>query len=98
FDFTSVGGAASAFTSTFGRSDVWDSLASDREMKRLEATRNLIAHRGGLIDHQFVRLTSSDAEIGSLLALTSSGVLAYLALVTGYAQGIVRALDERLSE
>jgi hypothetical protein len=65
YDFTSLQGISIAFRSAFPKSEaICDQLNKD-ELKELTAKRNLIAHKGGIIDEEYCKkLNLSLKEIG----------------------------------
>lgn len=98
FDFTSAKGISRAYEAAFGKLEVIDRLRSDNRMKLLEATRNLIAHRAGIVDQEFTRVTGSPAKIGTYLEISATDLSHMANQTIEHAINIVSALDALLLE
>jgi len=77
FDFTSVDGIKKAFGAAFGstgNSAELLSILSGPKLRELQATRNLIVHRAGVVDGEYNRLMCLDLPVGEPLELTEERV------------------------
>ena len=68
FDFTSFDGIQSAYAQVFG--DCGELADWSNTMKKLEQTRHLILHRGGIVDEKFLKTTKIKARRNALIAIT----------------------------
>jgi hypothetical protein len=67
FDFTSCSGIYDAYTKAFKQIENLDFLKSDN-LRLLELSRNLIVHRTGRIDEEYLKLTKrTDINIGDTI-------------------------------
>lgn len=89
FDFTSVDGIAKAYQKAFGEFPALEDLSG--ELNELEHTRNLIVHRGGIVDEKFLRATNLKARQGKKLDIKISRVTRYVIAVT---LGVVGLLQQ----
>lgn len=95
FDFTSVDGIVKAYERAFGECEALEALSG--ELKELEHTRNLIVHRGGIVDERFLNVTKVKARRGRALDIRISGVTRYVIAVTSGAIGLLQ-LAESVSQ
>jgi hypothetical protein len=73
FDFTSISGIRRAYNAAFkgwGPIDKLNSLMSRPLFRELELTRNLIVHRGGLVDAEYNSLMSTDFPLDKPLEVS----------------------------
>jgi hypothetical protein len=64
------------------------------ELWRLYQRRNLLVHRAGVVDKQFLEKTGEQSKVGTKLAVVSEDVTRYLALVRGVAEELFKAVAE----
>jgi hypothetical protein len=75
FDFTGVSGIRKAYLKTFGDSPVVEKALNDPNLSFLEACRNVVAHKAGIIDEMFlkrVQRTGRVYTVGSKLEIDRS--------------------------
>jgi hypothetical protein len=92
FDFTSVGGILKAYDRTFGACQKLEALQGN--LKELEQIRNLIVHRGGVVDDRFLTLTKIRAKRGTELVIKLSQITNYLVAATLGAVALLKLADE----
>lgn len=95
FDFTSTDGIITAYTKAFGSCDALDAFKN--ELRQLELIRNLIVHRGGVVDDKFLSLSSVKARKGNTLRVTLPQVASYLKWTILGAGSLLEMVDERVS-
>jgi len=81
FDFTCTDGIRDAFRASFGdeeNSEELQAILSKPILKKLEATRNLIVHRAGVVDEEYNRQMSSDLPIGEPLELSDEQISEFI--------------------
>lgn len=74
FDFSSVQGAQKAFEVTFPVSLRVSDIFCNQTLRILEQTRNVIVHRAGIVDEEYVRRTKIAKPVGQSLAVEPSMV------------------------
>jgi hypothetical protein len=93
FDFTSVDGIVKAYTRAFETCDALNSL--EGQLKELEQTRNLIVHRGGIVDEKFLSLAKVRARRGAMLRVELPQVASYVRATILGAAGLLEMVDKR---
>jgi hypothetical protein len=74
FHFGKVEGIKKAYAAAFGKKAPVLGAFDDRDLLRLEATRHLVVHRGGIIDDDYRNATRSDEPVGSALTLSGANI------------------------
>jgi hypothetical protein len=69
FDFTGVSGIKKAFKSVFLDTNELFEILDEPLLTELEITRNLIAHRAGVVDDEYNRRTLNQLPTGTVLEL-----------------------------
>ncbi len=70
FHFGNVAGVRGAYAAAFEKEATALAALDNRDLLRLEATRHLVVHRGGIIDDDYLRVTGSGEPLGTPLALS----------------------------
>jgi len=73
FDFTSVSGIRKAYK-VFGEDAYLNETLESPTLLKLEITRHLIVHRGGVVDEEYRKRSKIDAELGHPLTLSEESV------------------------
>lgn len=74
FDFTGISGMNKAYTAAFGASVDMKNILDIEILQLLEAIRNLLVHRGGIIDETFQKRTKTHRKIDSELPINGKMV------------------------
>jgi len=100
FDFSGIYGIKEAFDIAFGKnaSTLTNRLVSQEEVKKLQAMRNLIVHRGGVIDESYKRLTREDLETGKQLLIRRKDFLGPAKSVVQMGVELIFFVDKTLNE
>jgi hypothetical protein len=95
FDFSGVSGIRVAYRAAFGTDcPVLEAPLRDRDLCRLEATRHLIVHRGGVIDQEYSDRVQTDAAIGDFLTLSTESFQSLVNIAIGSGASLLRYVDE----
>lgn len=74
FDFTSAANILSIYRTTFGVNQELADALGNNDLAKLEYTRNLLAHKAGIVDEEFKRKTGSQHNIGEPISLNGATV------------------------
>jgi hypothetical protein len=78
FDFNSLSGIKGAYSSAFPKSTTIKNSLANKALIKVEAKRNVIAHRSGLIDAEYCKKTgTNESKIGKSLDISSRVVEDY---------------------
>ena len=71
FDFTGLKGIKDAFDTAFGKSafEITNRLVTEPRLRKLQAMRNLIVHKGGIVDEAYRNMTGEALEVGTKLLI-----------------------------
>jgi hypothetical protein len=95
FDFTSVSGAKKAFEAAFPKSPSIRSVFDEPLLAELEATRNVIVHRAGLMDETFARRTGA-AHVNAPLSVDTTAIERLASSVCDGGIRLLREVDNSL--
>jgi len=95
FDFTSADGIVKAYTKAFGESVELASFRAD--LQELEQIRNLIVHRGGIVDDKFLSRTGIKERRGSAFTVNLPRVALYVQVITLATTALLNLVDGHLS-
>ncbi|CAD5276982.1 MULTISPECIES: hypothetical protein [unclassified Imperialibacter] len=94
FRFTSCNDIYEAYTKTFKKLNGIDNLKA-LELRQLELTRNLIVHKGGKVDEQYLRLTkNTDLTVGDAYEPSMEIVTTYFNKATEAFYNLVKVCDK----
>lgn len=82
FDFTSLKGMQKAYEAAFKNLLDVEKIFTDTHLVRLEATRHLMVHRGGVVDNEYLEKTGENVEIGSLVPIDEASSVLYFNTVS----------------
>jgi hypothetical protein len=77
-DFSDLKQIQKAYAAAFGTNAAFESAVADKNLLTLGATRNLVVHRGGLVDEKYNKITNQSFETSQPLPLDPtflSGIL-----------------------
>ena len=98
FDFTSPYGMKDAYLCAFPRSTTIREAVENEGLIQLEARRNVIVHRAGILDAAFCKKTGiNQKEIGTNLQLSEEEVLGYGNVTIDVALKMIKAVSSILS-
>ena len=96
FDFSNIDLIKSIFKALFGAKELALSL-NDPDIWKLYNRRNLIVHRGGVIDKKYLSKTSDNLIIGTKLYITPEELATYLEKVTVIAGQLMKTAPTRVN-
>jgi hypothetical protein len=97
FDFTGVRGIREAYEAAFGKGPDLTRILADARLTVLESMRHLIVHRGGMVDAEFVRRTSSTAILGQPIPLENDEIEQMLNVAAGVGTDLLELVDKGLA-
>jgi hypothetical protein len=97
FDFTSVSGMRQAYIAAFGDKKELSSIFAEPELMQLEAFRNLIVHRGGIVDEEYLKRSGATHEIGQPLSPDDEVITATLNAMKSSGCELLLFVDQTLT-
>ncbi len=97
FDFTNSSGIRLAFRASFGEAEDLKMALENPNLSRLEASRHVIVHRGGIVDEEFRNRTGTSAPVGAPFPFEGDTVARYLLAAAECGTKLLSACDNWLT-
>jgi len=97
FEFTSVRKIKKAYVAAFGKLPEFDAIFDDPEVVKLQAIRNLIVHRAGLVDEAFNSRMNLALPVGSQYEFIGQDAGQYVSASIRRGLQLVKFVDDYLT-
>lgn len=87
-----------AYVAAFGHAEKFDAILEVDQLKRLAATRHVIAHRGGVVDERYRQVTGSTQSLGEPLDIDAKMVEEFADVTVEAGAALIDQVDAVLHE